>query len=90
MSDKNNNINTEPEMIKTENGEIAIDPAVMIECIDDVNAMVEGHVRILNAVKSVMNHFIENGVDTKDAALIAVELQRRAGKKANNLVHMDN
>lgn len=67
---------------------INVDPKLVVESIDDVNAMFEGHVQLLNAVKSVINRFVADGMSPEDASAVAIEFHRRAAEKANQTVHI--
>lgn len=78
----------EIETITTASGaKIDLDPAIMIECLDDVDDMVNGHLSIISAVEAIIKRFIAAGLSEDEAAMVAMELQRRAGKKANNMSH---
>ena len=86
MSDKVKDL----EPMKLPNGEeLAVDPMLLIESIDDVSAITNAHAQILTAVKSIVQRAIASGLKPDEAAGIALTLQQRAQQKANTLVHMD-
>lgn len=81
----------EKEVITTTNGtKIEIDPSLLISCVDDVTTLVKAHTDILLATKSIIKRGIATGLKPDEAASIAMELSRRAGKKAGESVHMED
>lgn len=78
------------EVITTKEGKKVDIPAeAMLECYDDVTNMVRGHQMILSAVGSILHKLVDAGLAHNDAASVAMELQRRASAKANELVGHD-
>lgn len=73
---------------KTKNIEIPAE--LLLESVDEVNALVVGHTQILESVKSLLHKYVKAGIPHNDAAQMALELSNRAAKKANTLVkHSD-
>lgn len=80
--------------MKTENamgeevnvGSVDVDPAVLLDSIDEVNMMVDAHVNLLKAMKSLVWKFKKSGLSPEQATAVAFELHKRASNKANDLV----
>lgn len=82
MSKKNKKTNPK----KKQDLPIEIDPAVLLDCIDEVDIMVNAHVNLLQAVKRLVLKFRKNGLSPQQATAAAFELHKRASNKANSLV----
>lgn len=81
-------MNTEKNMIDIGNGEtIEISPELLLDSLDPVNTMVSCHVKLLETVRDLIKKYISAGMSMDDAAAVALEFQKRAGKKANEMVH---
>lgn len=77
---------SEPNEKNNDTREINIDPAVLLDCLDEVNALVNAHVQILFAVKTLLTKFLKSGMSHEDAAAAALTLHKRAADKASSLV----
>lgn len=74
------------EIIKTQEGKsIDLDPNLLVDSIDHVNIMVNAHGMIIRSVRALIKMYVDSGMKPDEAAAVAMEFQRRAGKKANEL-----
>lgn len=84
-------MNQEKERIPLANGsDVEVDPTLLIESVDDAAMLLEAHIKILTATKAIIKRGISYGLKPDDAAAVAMELSRRAGKKAGESVHMED
>ena len=72
-----------------ETKDIDLDPELVVDSIDAINEMVECNAKIYAAVGSLIKKYTNSGMSLEDATAVAIELQRRAGKKASEMVHFD-
>lgn len=75
---------------KEKNEVIDVDPNLMLDCLTEVNAMVEAHAMLLESVKAVIKKAKKFGLEDQQAASIAITLHKRAAEKASKLVHMND
>lgn len=71
---------------KTKMDTVDIDPDVLLDCMVEVDDMVNAHVTILKAVKRLIWKFKKAGQSPEQAAAIAFTLHKRASEKANKMV----
>lgn len=69
---------------------IAIDPNILIDCVEYTNAVVEGYVAIYRNFQNILWTMRERGVSEADAAAATVEIVNRAAAKAQAMVPHKN
>ena len=71
---------------KEQAAKIDVDPAALIDCLTEVDELVNAHVKILESVKKIIKKLVDSGKSHDDAAKIALTLHKRASQKAAKLV----
>lgn len=69
---------------------IAIDPNILIDCIDYTNAVVDGYVAIYKNFQKILWTMRQRGVSEADAAAATVGIVNRAAAKAQSMVPHKN
>lgn len=78
-------IETEVKDVTNET-KIEVDPAILLDSIDEVNALVDSHVKILTTVKDLIQKYVKAGMKHDEAASVALTLHKRAADKARDIV----
>lgn len=70
--------------------EVTIDPNILIDSMEEIEALVDANVTILETVKKLIKRCIDSGLDKATAAGVAMAIHKDAAKKARKLVNYED